>query len=546
MGRHEKGSKPSHVNAGVASRGPAVTFKQKWLVIAAYITLALPVCVFMLGWLSLPIGIAGTAIVVASLVWLCLRDWKSEKKAVRVPVIHFLGAIVLFCIVVFLSGIAQVGVGTGDVPYRNAIFHDLVLYDWPVVYDSGYALTYYVAFWMLPALVGKLLGLSAGYVALFIFAVFIMTLVYLLVACLLNIETAGKLWLVAIFIVCWSGVHYIAAAFMTMMGWSLYDYPILSDGSAYMDRFYNGESFNWYYRSNFLVLTQTYNQMMIWVAVAVMLSKRSPRGYMALGLLVLPYSPWGFIGLIPLLIAAAIPTFVESVRKEGPLSVVKQIFSPANIGVTLVVIIVFGSYFIASTASGGVSVSVITAEQVAEYQAQGLPYSTQTGSFGLLSFDRMGLRTLVCALIFWVFEFGLFALFLFKDHKRDGLFWTIIVVLMVVPFIWAGSVGGRDFCMNASIPGVFVLMVFTLQYLRDRVCGKPMHFVSVFVVLVLAFSLCGTTFSLMDKAGYLWRHKTLSYVDNSVETLEGKNLQDYGNFLADGYQDTLFFKYLAG
>lgn len=522
-----------------------ISIKQKWLIIAAYVTLALPVCIFMLGWLNILIGIACTAIVVASLTWLCLRDWKSESKAVRLPIGHLVGIVALFCVVVFLSGVAQTGVGTGDIPYRNAIFHDLVAYDWPVVYNSGAALTYYVAFWMFPALIGKLLGLTAGYVAMFLYAAFIMTLVFLLIACILKVETPGKLWLIAIFLVCWAGVHYLAAAFMTMMGWSLYSYPILTDGSAYMDRFYNGESFNWYFRSNWLVLTQTYNQMMIWIAVAVMLSKRSPRGYMALGLLVMPYSPWGFIGLIPLLIAAAIPAFVEAARKGGVLAVVKQIFSPANVGVTLVVVIVFGAYFIASTASGGVSVSVITPEQIAEYEAQGLPYSTQTGSFGLLSFDRMSIGTAIRAIIFWTFEFGLFAWFLFKDHKRDGLFWTIIVVLMVVPFMWAGSVGGRDFCMNASIPGIFVLMIFCLEYLRDHVCGKPLHLPQLLVVLILTFSLVGTVFSLADRAGYLWQHRTFAAVDNSIETLEGKNLKDFGNFLADAYQDTLFFKYLA-
>ena len=525
--------------------GPLITFKQKQLAVAAYITLALPLCVFMLGWLKLYVAVPATGILVACLVWLCLRDWKGEKKSLSLPIGHFVGVVALLCVVVFLSGIAQVGVSDSDIPYRNAIFHDIVAYDWPVVYESGAAMTYYVAFWMVPALVGKLLGLGAGYVALYLFAVFILTLVYLLLACFLGFDTPGKMWLLALFLVLWSGVHYLAAAFMSLCGWSLYDYNIITDGSAYMDKFYNGESFNWYYRSNLSVLSQTYNQMMIWVAVALAVSKRSPRGYMALGLMTLPYSPWGFIGLIPLLIAAAVPRFVEIARESGALGVVKEIFSPANIGVTAIVVIVFGSYFLASGASGGVSVSVITPEQIAEYEAAGLPYSTQTGSFGVLSLDRMSLKTIVRWVIFCAFEFGLFALFLVRKHLRDGLFWTAIAVLMVVPFLWAGSVGGRDFCMNASIPSIFLFMIMMLEHLRDGVCGKPLRAPELVLCLILAFSLCGSAFILADKAATLAKSRTVAVVNNSIETLEGKSFVDYGNFLAQGYDETFFFKYLA-
>ena len=39
-----------------------------------------------------------------------------------------------------------------DIPWRNAIYQDLIKYPWPVIYEySDSALVYYITYWLVPA-----------------------------------------------------------------------------------------------------------------------------------------------------------------------------------------------------------------------------------------------------------------------------------------------------------------------------------------------------------------------------------------------------------
>ena len=133
-------------------------------------------------------------------VTLCLLDNKKRKEdrctlaaesiSVKPSFVIFVSLALLVLLV--LSGIGEFVFTSEDHRVRYAILNDLVHYKWPVVYDystqtnpaviaqlgNGHgALTYYLVFWMFPALVGKMFGLLAARIALVIWSAIGMFLV---------------------------------------------------------------------------------------------------------------------------------------------------------------------------------------------------------------------------------------------------------------------------------------------------------------------------------------------------------------------------------
>jgi len=143
---------------------------------AAVLYAAVPVAVFLLGWLKLYWGIPAAALLAAGL--LGLRPGRKEpsaaaaEKAVCVPV-WALAVVLVFALAwCFLGGQGGYFYQNSDFANRNGVLHDLVNYPWPVYYqsDSGgfgnhgnpFALVYYICHWLLPALAGKLVLAVTG------------------------------------------------------------------------------------------------------------------------------------------------------------------------------------------------------------------------------------------------------------------------------------------------------------------------------------------------------------------------------------------------
>lgn len=134
-----------------------------WLLTLCY--LALPVAIFAVAWLRLPYA----AIAIASLAagfW--FRGKRTEEIQVAVPLWHLL-VIAIGCLgLCILAGVGGYGYQDGDYTKHNAILADLFRRDWPVAYSierdgkvQPAALVYYLAYYLPPALVGKVAGWEA-------------------------------------------------------------------------------------------------------------------------------------------------------------------------------------------------------------------------------------------------------------------------------------------------------------------------------------------------------------------------------------------------
>lgn len=147
---------------------PLVHGPARWLVTTTLGYLALPVFLFCLGWLQLPWAIGFTLILGIGLRFAMADFHRAElSQALNTWLQRVtwrgVAATVLICFgLIIISGVGGYGYQTGDWAKHEILLKDLVDYEWPVFYDYygvTIGLVYYVAYYVPPALIGKLGGM---------------------------------------------------------------------------------------------------------------------------------------------------------------------------------------------------------------------------------------------------------------------------------------------------------------------------------------------------------------------------------------------------
>lgn len=143
----------------------------KWLSRITWLYLLLPFILFCMGWLRLSVALP-VVLICAWALYILIKD--ETNTAAVLDLGKFAPAGVLIAVVwVLLSGVGGMAFQNWDHHWRNAVLHDLIQYDWPVVYaaaDTGPVrmLVYYIGFWLPAAWAGKLLGWEFANLFLFL------------------------------------------------------------------------------------------------------------------------------------------------------------------------------------------------------------------------------------------------------------------------------------------------------------------------------------------------------------------------------------------
>lgn len=144
-------------------------------------------------------------------------------------------------------------------------------------------------------------------------------------------------------------------------------------------------------------------------------------------------------------------------------------------------------------------------------------------------------------LLFYFLEFGIYLCFVCRYRKRDSLVYLITAVLLVCPFIKVGS--GHDFCMRASIPALFILMLLCIETLEKiRKEGKRYLLTGYCIVLILG---AVTSFNEIHRSvrETYWRvasGESVRYPETPIE----EGLFREGNFSGE-VRGNIFYKYFA-
>jgi hypothetical protein len=534
-----------------APRAESGSALDRILIASSYLYLVIPIVVFLFGWLRPLLAISVTALLLLG-TWRTLRGFGySQQSGLGRP--GFLVPSLLIVLAwVLLSGIDGFGLQNGDFDARNAIFRDLIQRPWPVRYEYGAsallrgvvgdtgALVYYFAYWLPPALVGKLLGWDAANHALFLWSILGVFLSTLLV-CRYN----GTFTLVTLLaLVCWSG--------MDIVGTLLYSPPpsmlaVLHGGSVHIREvvgqtlaiILGRENIEWWVSANTGLLLWQYSSFTTqlfyvfnqaipaWVATALLLNQQDKKSLIHTYSLILLFAPLPAIGLLPFLVyrLAERSAWMSPSGSRGTApSFLRQVMSIQNT--------------VAPASLGLVAVAFLGTQH------------SQPGQGAIWNFIPVSADLVIRYLEFCGFEFALLGLLVLRSSKERRLTALALMILFILPLYRSGATS--DLVMRASIPALLVLFMTGIRSLQSETSnpalGPRLLRVLLGVVLLLGVDtplheIGRSTYAIVQSGGTpapqdKWL--TLGVTGNL-----SKDLENLPHFVLSEPQGTFFFNFLA-
>ena len=405
--------------------------------------LTLPFILFCLGWLRLPVAIP----IAALILWVIWKLFtQSPITNYQLPALQSTFYLLLITALwLLLSGVGGYTFQNWDHHWRNAVFHDLIAYDFPVIYSSPEkgpvkALVYYVGCWLPAAWVGKFLGWQAANFALFLWTWLGVLLVALQLGNALK-TSAVKTVLLLIF---FSGLDSLGALFFAR------GYPTLFPPIQHLEIWSGDLQYSSFTTQLFWVFNQA---VPAWLCIAL-LAGEPIANYQSADLPISPvahklfayslcffFAPLAALGLFPYLV-------VELVKHTDFKSPFKNLRPDALFAGGIVILISF-LYFSSNAAA----------------QERG--------------FQAVALKDF---LAFFLLEGGLLWLTLAPLQWRNPRWAATGLLLAVIPFFQLG--GGRDFVMRASIAPLFYLMMMTGEAVFQKSTPRSL-LITLYLLLAL-------------------------------------------------------------
>lgn len=498
------------VNRQEEFKGLTVTFSIKHFMMAAYLYMIIPIAIYFLTWLRWYLGILVTAIAVVGVVFLFKDINKNITAKITLPVKHMIIALVVISVWAYSSSIFFYQ--TDDMHYRNALFRDMCDFDWPIHYpETGYVIAYYFTQWVIPALFGKAFGFTIANVALLAENIIGIYLVFLGICVVLRPMKNRDMWIILLMYLTFGGLNDIGQVIIDYRGTWAYG---LGSGFGWPD-LYNG--YGYQFTPNDALIAWVFHETIVpWLAVVVFLAAPQLRYFAIIGLCVFPYGPFPFVGLVVFLLVG----FFVSVKREGFWDSIKLCLSVQNICAMLSILPIFFLFYRANSVA------------------------SKVGFYPVV--DAFGPEHIGFLVIFYFLEFGLYGLIIHREYKGSPLFWSVIITLLVFPHFKIGN--GRDFCMRATIPALFVLMLMMMCYLLNNCDKAPYSFATILLIGCVTLSCFGISKDWALRIKTVKQNGWRPYICDNIGTLSDKRMEDvpfFDNVVVVNPDDTTFYKYLA-
>ena len=511
----------------------SITIPYPWLYALIVLFLTIPLFMFFLGYLKLQVSIPLT-LIFAGIVLYCVSDcmngpdgnknWGSDKD-LKIPLSYLIGFAVTALAVSFVSGAGEYIYTLQDHEYRRAILRDLINYDWPVIYNyntqtnpevikifgmaSGQrAFSYYFIYWMPAALAGKAFGFNVGNFVLYLWNSIGIFLCLLSTSAVIKKVTA---WVPFIFVF-FSGLDIIPNLVYELIHYSDW-------------RWFEGFVTSMSYVSNFRELASVFNQMVpCFLVVAILLMSNNTRSMGLTAGILFCYSPWAVFGILPMVAAFL---FGKNLRASKISKTLYNTFSPANIASAVLILTIFGSYYM--TNSGAVG-----------YKGFAWEYFSNPGWF------------ILAYIVFILIEVIPFALILYKREKYNPVFIAAFATLLILPFYRVSEM--NDFTMRGSMPALFffcILLCGVVPEVMDQKntpTTKKGWLKSAAIMLTVILMTFPTLLNLFVIFGSMLQGDKGN--EENIGSLGNINQAEYAEviqeqFFAEGYEGSFFYRYFA-
>lgn len=488
--------------------------------------LALPVVLFLIGWLKWFFGVPAALAVVAALVVECAprrSDDTVPASGWLPPAIVLAVSVCVLAVVLWFSGIGGAAPQSEDWLKHNALLRALIGSPWPAAAASphgAFPIVYYTAYYLPAALVGKLAGFNAANHFLFLWSLAGMVIV--------------AAWLFVLF-----GRFSLLplACFLLFSGLDVPGLLVVSHFHENPFRFqHNLEVWaqQWQYESTLYHLFMAPQTAVGgWILTALTIHGVRRGAFGRDGILVLSLStlwcPFITLGLFPLLVVDLLADRERPWRQRLRAYLTIPNLAGAVVGVPILF------YYLAklgpSPFSGGMPAGLVFFSPV-------VPVSP------LEIFGKL--------VSFCLFEFGVYVMVIVRVERPRGsreraIFLAAVTTLLVLPFFRFGYY--NDLAMRASVPALFLLMLAVARVI-GKVRGRdPWRILMVGLLLVGALtpyievrdqvrrlerSPISITKVRPNEAGDLWTLHATRY---------GRRFNFFGQYV--GRPDSIFFRYLA-
>lgn len=477
--------------------------------------LYLPVCIFFISWTKWYIAAA----VAAASVYGCLGILRSPATAsvsrrdtVEIGLLPFFVVAALLLFIGLVAGWGAFMPQAGDWSKHNVVLSDLVLRSWPVYYRDAAEpsmLTYYIGHYLVPALFGKLFGSFRA--AELMFYCWSELGVFLIVFQLFRVCRASRAWqqlaLTVVFLL-FSGCLVLSQSLMRRLtGNSL--------GNSHWMVFQNDLLLQ--YRSNYVCLRWVAPQCVaVWLIVTMWWSRRQDVRFDIP--LMLPALLNGALSFLGLAIMAMLCALSETLLEQRSFTaLLRDAFSLPNLS------------------------SLLTFGAALLLYYSGNVFSEKPDSLGLFV-QHPGF---LLYFIFCMGEFGLYSLLCLRRQRKNGIFLSAVLLLLVLPFFRLGWY--NDLVMCASIPAMFAIMICVITELLSR----PVSWVGAALCVLL---LIGSWYPVQEANQVLLSRRnqfpfrytvlvTLAHLEGIAEQRDA--LAWKYNYFSYNVEDNLFIRYLA-
>ncbi len=435
---------------------------------------------------------------------------KGEYQITKRNLLSLLVVISLLIVWFYFSGIGRFVYQNYDHRYKNAIFQDLMTYQWPVhfhdaVYNKPAMLCYYFFFWLPPALLGKAAGPFRANIILFLWSLIGLALGYGLFVRLRKkisiLETLLFIFFSGLDIIGFLLLHKSFPDF----GLHLETWIPQIQVSSITTQFY------WSFNQFIPVLIGTF----------LLLSIDRKKNYIAIFSLLFPYSPYAVITLIPLVL---LWTVSENYGLESRFSFnFKQIGSKfrnainiENVLTPLLIMVVFIPFFL------------INSKRV--------PIETAKNWIPIKEY-----------LLAILLEFLIYFLIMIPKFKSNISGWCIVTVLCIIPIFCTTDL---NMILRGTAPLVLILLMMVLDFLSEKRYLRR-RILLICLLLIGAWTPSSEIYRIIEATiHHAENQEVLTFSNNeytpesgSVGILTYVSPAQYLSYEED-YQDSFFYRYL--